>query len=147
MRTKISIGDVYEIRLSNLEYAYATVIAYHDLMGYLIRVFRYRGKQKLSVDEFVHLDELFAPVFCNFKAGLKDHSWRLLAKRAITAEPMPRFRATSALVLDINDDSWAIWDGEHFREKGKLSEKDKDLEEWSVWGHLAIDQRILNAVI
>jgi hypothetical protein len=136
------IGSIYKIDLGDDCFAYCQIIAFNSQMGYLVRVFKYRGIFESDVEEIIDSGELFPPVFVGVAMALRSKNWVRIKKLKISEEEIPFFRASNAAQLDINDDSWRIWDGNSYSPPRRLSESEKALETCSVWGYLALNERI-----
>jgi hypothetical protein len=140
------IGSIYKMQLADDRFAYCQIIACHSLMGYLVRVFRYCESAEIDLNQVSKLEALFPPVFVGVAMAVRSKNWVLLGKSPVVQEKIPLFRSSNAAQLDDKDDSWSIWDGSTFTARRRLTEVETKLETRSIWGYLALNERIVKVL-
>ena len=143
-RTRIKLGDVFEIRLPDRGYAYCQYVEHNDTLGYLVRVFEKIFQEPLSsVSALDTTRLLFPPVFVGLRATVRSKRWKLVGNLPIGMFSLPTFRQTIGTKPGTYSD-WTTWDGVKTIRYGKLPKPLRALELECVWGDEALEGRIIN---
>lgn len=146
-RVQLKVGDIFEIPLSDGTYAYGQYYV-GDKSGHIIRIFNYRGRNKITPEKAVTYPLLFPPIHVGirspFRDGPSEKLWKKIGHIPITDFVTPIFR--SAIPISPGKyGKWYIVQGDKVEEVGfKLPEKYKKLEQSGVWPADWVNERIEN---
>jgi hypothetical protein len=142
-QSKMTVGDIYEIRLPDKRWAYAQYLQHNDQLGYLIRVLDcVLDEPVANAAELTGAGDLFPPVFVGLLATVRSGRWKLIGNLAVENFSFPRFRNTIGTKPGVYHD-WHIWDGVKSVRIGDLPAELRALELEQVWGDEGLEERIV----
>jgi len=145
-RTRVQVGDIFEIPLSNGRKAYGQYVFKDRKMGPLIRVFALITQGDVGIAELMaklkDADLLFGPVFTGLFAAVRTDLWKVIGHFPVQEFTYPGF--LSVLDEEYKPIShWYLWDGETSRTLGQvLPDEYKHLELLVGWSPHDIAHRI-----
>ena len=147
MPSKLKVGDVFEISLSDGTKAYGQFLGKHPMMGELVWIFDLTTHDEVDPDVLMSKLEGAAirlgPVFTVLSPTVRDGTWRVIGRLPVKEDfAFPCFLS----VVSISGETltpWKLWDGERDIVLGrKLPAEYKGLEMLVIWSPLSLVQRI-----
>jgi hypothetical protein len=137
--SKLEIGDVFLIPLSNNQIAYGQYVYYDDFQpvgiseytghGCMVKIFNLITKEIVNIDQIINKKEMFPPVFTGLVGAINKKRWKKIGNVPVINFKYPKFRKTFGVGPGKYDD-WKIWDG------------NAALEKLCVWGYENLEKRI-----
>jgi hypothetical protein len=144
--SRLKIGDIFEIPLSNNKKAYGQYI-YLDFFGPLIRVFNLivDVNKQVDIDVITSCKLLFPPVYTGVKAAIKNGMWSVIGNKEIHEFVFPGFVRTFQDLNTGDATIWFLWDGKNNVRIGKkLSDDMKKFEFLAIYSPDLIEKRIIS---
>ncbi len=140
---RVTIGDIFEIPLSDGRKAYAQYVYRDPNQGPLIQVFDYFSEGDFHMEAIHNAKPLFPPVITGIGAAVKTGLWKVVGHIKITNFIYPHFISTDFIRMDESKRKWYLWDGEKNTFIGNpLPEEYKHMEPLIVWAALSVVDRI-----
>ncbi|MBI4062292.1 hypothetical protein HY410_00045 [Candidatus Gottesmanbacteria bacterium] len=143
-RTRIKVGDVFEIPLPNNKKTYGQYILWDERYGPLVRIFNLivHQEQPPDLQKIVQQKILFPPVFTGLYAAIRQEIWHVIGN-----SPVEKFEFPSFLTGLINEhgkvNMWSIRDSKASKRIGPvLPKRYKNLEYLVVWNPPNLTKRI-----
>ncbi len=143
MRTRTTVGDIFEIPLSDGRKAFGQYVFRDKHQGPLIQVFDLIVKGDVSVEEIINSKPLFPPVITGLSAAYRIGLWKKIGYIPIKDFKYPLFISTLLGNLNRKPRQWFLWDGKKYHKLGtKLPKKYQKLEMLVVYSPYDIPKRI-----
>src|SRR6266545_8183508 len=99
-KQRVTVGDIFEIPLSDGRKAYAQYVFRDPKQGPLIQVFDYFGESNFHMEDIRNAKPLFPPVITGIGAAVKTGLWKVVGHAKITNFVYPTFIASGFQKMD-----------------------------------------------
>lgn len=140
-QTRLKIGDVVEIPLSDGRKAYGQYVFHDKKNGALLQVFDAITNLSLPVEEVIASGPMFPPIFTPISGWVQDGIWAVVGHSPLKDFRFPKFRGG----LENREGRitcWWIYDGEKSYKIGKLPPEYQNLEYHVIWPVKEVIERI-----
>src|SRR6266511_4283661 len=114
MRTKATVGDVFEIPLSNGKKAFGQYVFRDSGQGPLIQVFNLISNKEINPKEIVKSKPLFPPVITGLFAAYRVGLWKKIGHIPVKDFKYPLFISTLLGNWNKKPRQWFLWDGKKY---------------------------------
>jgi len=142
-RTRIRIGDIFEIPLSDGRKAFGQYVFRDEKNGPLIQVFDLVTEDEIQLGQLNEISPLFPPVFTGLFAAIRTGLWKVIGHMPVEGFVYPKFISPLFDSKAGEARTWYLWNGKEYIRLGrKLPEEYKQLEQLVGWDPHDIAHRI-----